>query len=72
MCAIGELLWWDRERGLVTAIAAMDQPSGRFSKFKLTDGKEVTAGPDKPTTLALGRDVSRSRAARFGAWRRCS
>lgn len=43
----------DRERGLVTAIFAMDQPSGRFRTFKLSDGTEVNAGPMKPETLAI-------------------
>lgn len=43
----------DRERGLVTAIAAMDQPAGKYRNVKLTNGREIAAGPDKPTTLAL-------------------
>ena len=43
----------DRERGLVTAILAMDQPSGKYQNFKLADGRAITAGPDKPTTIAV-------------------
>lgn len=43
----------DRERGLVTAILAMDQPSGKYRTFKLADGRDITAGPDKPTTIAV-------------------
>jgi hypothetical protein len=43
----------DRERGLVTAILAMDQPSGKYRSFKLADGRAITAGPDKPTTIAV-------------------
>ncbi len=42
----------DRERGLVTAIAAMDMPSGKYRTVTV-EGKQVQAGPDKPTTLAL-------------------
>jgi hypothetical protein len=43
----------DRERGLVTAILAMDQPSGKYRNFKMADGKDMTAGPEKPSTLAV-------------------
>jgi hypothetical protein len=43
----------DRERGLVTAIVAMDQASGKYRTFKMADGKEVSAGPMKPETLAV-------------------
>lgn len=42
----------DRERGLVTAIFALDQASGKYRTFKMADGREVTAGPAKPETLA--------------------
>jgi hypothetical protein len=42
----------DRERGLVTAIFAIDQASGKYRTFKMADGKEVSAGPLKPETLA--------------------
>ena len=42
----------DRERGLVTAIFALDQASGKYRSFKMTDGTQVTAGPAKPETLA--------------------
>jgi hypothetical protein len=43
----------DRERGLVTAIAAMDMPAGKYRTVTMSDGKQVQAGPDKPSTLAL-------------------
>jgi hypothetical protein len=43
----------DPDRGLVTAILAMDQPSGKYRSFKLADGRDITAGPEKPTTLAV-------------------
>lgn len=42
----------DPERGLVTAIFALDQASGKYRTLKLTDGTQVTAGPAKPETLA--------------------
>ena len=41
----------DRERGLVTAIVAIDQPSGRYREFKLADGRSITAGPERPATV---------------------
>jgi hypothetical protein len=43
----------DRERGLVTAIFAADQASGKYRTFKMADGTEVSAGPMKPETLAI-------------------
>jgi hypothetical protein len=43
----------DRERGVLTAIWAADQPSGKYATYKLADGREVTAGPMKPETLAV-------------------
>ncbi len=43
----------DRERGLITAIFAIDQASGKYRTFKMADGKEVSAGPRKPETLAI-------------------
>jgi hypothetical protein len=43
----------DPERGLVTAIFAIDQASGKYRTFKMADGKEVSAGPMKPETLAI-------------------
>lgn len=43
----------DPERGLVTAIFAVDQPSGKYRTFKMADGREATAGPAKPETLAV-------------------
>jgi len=42
----------DRERGLVAVIFALDQASGKYRTFKMSDGREVTAGPAKPETLA--------------------
>ena len=43
----------DPERGLVTAIFAIDQASGKYRTFKMADGKEISAGPLKPETLAV-------------------
>ncbi|MEO5925592.1 MAG: hypothetical protein ABIR70_17350 [Bryobacteraceae bacterium] len=43
----------DRERGLVTAIFAIDHASGKYRTFKMADGKEVSSGPMKPETLAV-------------------
>ena len=43
----------DRERGLVMVIAEMDEPAGQYSTFKLSDGRQITAGPDHPRTIAL-------------------
>jgi len=43
----------DRERGLVTVLFAIDQASGKYRTFKMADGKEVSAGPMKPETLAI-------------------
>ena len=42
----------DRERGLVMVIAEMDEPAGKYATFKLSDGREITAGPTRPTTIA--------------------
>ena len=41
----------DRERGLAMVIAELDQPAGKYATFKLSDGREITAGPNRPTTL---------------------
>lgn len=43
----------DQERGLVMVIAEMDEPAGRYSAFKPSDGRQITAGPDHPRTIAL-------------------
>jgi hypothetical protein len=43
----------DRERGLVTAVFAIDQASGKYRTFKMADSREITAGPAKPETLAV-------------------
>jgi len=42
----------DRERGLVMVIAAADEPAGKYATFKLSDGREITAGENRPTTIA--------------------
>ena len=42
----------DRERGLVAVIFALDQASGKYRTFKMSDGREVTAGTAKPETIA--------------------
>ncbi|MEO8096303.1 MAG: hypothetical protein ABI811_01270 [Acidobacteriota bacterium] len=43
----------DPERGVVTAIPAMDQASGKYRNFKLADGTDTSRGPEKPTTIAF-------------------
>jgi len=43
----------DRERGLATVIAELDEPAGKYATFKLADGREITAGPTRPTTLEV-------------------
>jgi hypothetical protein len=43
----------DRERGLATVIAELDEPAGKYATFKLADGREITTGPNRPTTLEL-------------------
>ena len=42
----------DRERGLAMVIAAADEPAGKYATFKLSDGREITAGENRPTTIA--------------------
>jgi hypothetical protein len=42
----------DRERGLVIVIAEADEPAGKYATFKLADGREITAGPSRPTSIA--------------------
>jgi hypothetical protein len=42
----------DRERGLVMVSAEIDEPAGKYATFKLADGREITAGADRPTTIA--------------------
>jgi len=34
-------------------IAEMDEPAGHYATFKLADGRQITAGPDHPKTIAL-------------------
>ena len=41
----------DRERGLAMVIAELDQPAGKYATFKLSDGREITTGPTRPSTL---------------------
>lgn len=41
----------DRERGLAMVIAEADEPAGKYATFKLADGREITAGPNRPSTL---------------------
>jgi hypothetical protein len=43
----------DRERGLAMVIAELDQPAGKYATFKLADGRDITAGPTRPTTLEV-------------------
>ncbi|MBZ5634347.1 MAG: hypothetical protein LAO55_14595 [Acidobacteriia bacterium] len=42
----------DRERGLALVIAEADEPAGKYATFKLADGREITAGPSRPTSIA--------------------
>ena len=42
----------DRERGLAMVIAEADEPAGKYATFKLADGREITTGPNRPTSLA--------------------
>jgi hypothetical protein len=41
----------DREHGLVTVMAEADEPAGKYATFKLSDGREITTGPARPTSL---------------------
>ncbi len=43
----------DRERGLVAVIGELDEPAGKYATFKLADGREITTGPIRPTTVAM-------------------
>ncbi|MEP6962812.1 MAG: hypothetical protein ABI995_12090, partial [Acidobacteriota bacterium] len=43
----------DLERGVVTAIVAVDESSGKYRNYKLADSREISAGPEKPTTIAI-------------------
>ena len=43
----------DRERGLATVIAEADEPAGKYATFRLADGREITTGPARPTTLEV-------------------
>ena len=42
----------DRERGLVMVIAEADEPAGKYATYKLSDGRTMTYGPNRPTTIA--------------------
>jgi hypothetical protein len=41
----------DRERGLAMVIAEADEPAGKYATFRLADGREITTGPARPTSL---------------------
>jgi len=41
----------DRERGLALVIAEADEPAGKYATFNLSDGRQITAGPARPTSL---------------------
>jgi hypothetical protein len=41
----------DRERGLALVIAEADEPAGKYATFKLADGREITTGPTRPSSL---------------------
>jgi hypothetical protein len=43
----------DGDRGVVAALVSMDMPTGKYNSFKLADGRPITAGPARPTTLSL-------------------
>jgi hypothetical protein len=43
----------ERERGLTMVIAEIDEPAGKYATFKLADGREITVGPTRPTTLEV-------------------
>jgi len=43
----------DVERGLVFSFAFFDHPGGKYRTFKLADGRETSAGPDRPFTWEL-------------------
>lgn len=43
----------DVERGLVFSFAFFDHPAGKYRTFKLSDGKEITAGPNRPFTFEI-------------------
>jgi len=43
----------DRERGLVLAIVSIDEPAGKYATYKLSDGRTMTYGPNRPTTIAV-------------------
>jgi hypothetical protein len=43
----------DRERGLLMVLGELDEPAGKYATFKLADGREITAGPIRPNTLAM-------------------
>ncbi len=43
----------DRERGLALVIAEADEPAGKYATFRLSDGREITTGPTRPTSLLV-------------------
>jgi hypothetical protein len=40
----------DVERGLVFSFVYFDHPAGKYRTFKLSDGREISAGPNRPWT----------------------
>jgi hypothetical protein len=42
----------DRERGLALVSVSIDEPAGKYATFRLADGREITAGRSRPTTIA--------------------
>jgi hypothetical protein len=43
----------DRERGLAAVIVELDEPAGKYATYKLSDGREITAGPKRPRTIEI-------------------
>jgi hypothetical protein len=43
----------DVERGLVFSFAFFDHPAGKYQSFKLANGTEIKAGPNRPFTWEL-------------------
>ena len=43
----------DEERGLVFALAFFDHDAGKSRNFKTPDGREVSAGPQRPWTWEI-------------------
>lgn len=43
----------DEERGLAFSFVFFDHPAGKYRTFHLSDGREVTAGPNRPWTWEI-------------------